>query len=191
MTDQDRESRQRILAATVALLSEVEDPARVTVRQIAERAGVGIGAINYHFQSKDNLLNLAVGQIVEGVAASWYQPLQSADLDPLTRLKRLLKDTASAVVRYDKFMQITISYGLLHGELDTPALIVPLLREIVGGAMPESELRLLAFQLIIPTQVAYLRADAFRRFTGIDLADDAKRDAALDQMVDHLVGKHL
>lgn len=190
MGERDQESRQRILAATIDILNEIDDPARITVRQIAERAGVGIGAINYHFQSKDNLVIQAVNHIVEGAAANWYEPLQHTDVDAVTRLKRLIKDTASAVARYDKFMRITISYGLLQGEMDTSALILPLLREIVGGDMSESELRVLAFQLIIPTQVAYLRADAFKGFTGVDLYDESQRDAMLDLMVDHLIRKH-
>lgn len=187
--ENDKESKERILTAAMALLNEVDDPAKITVRQIAERAQVGTGAINYHFQSKDNLINQAVSRIIEGTAANWYEPLQHQEIDAVTRLKRLIKDTARAVTRYDKFMRITISYGLLHGEMETSTLILPLLREIVGSAMSEKELRVLAFQLIVPTQVAYLQAEAFRRYAGVDLRDDDQRDMLLDMMVDHLITK--
>ncbi|MGO1033510.1 TetR/AcrR family transcriptional regulator, partial [Clostridioides difficile] len=39
------------------LLNEVDDIEEITVRKIAERANVGVGLINYHFKTKDNLLS--------------------------------------------------------------------------------------------------------------------------------------
>jgi len=72
----DFETKERLIQTTIDLLEDVDEVNDITVRQIAERAGVGIGSINYHFQSKDNLLNEAVMQVVGDVAASWYQPFQ-------------------------------------------------------------------------------------------------------------------
>ena len=64
-------AKDRIFQAAVDLLNEETNPDDITVRRIAERAGVGIGAVNYHFQSKDNLLNQAVGALMQAEA----QPL--------------------------------------------------------------------------------------------------------------------
>jgi AcrR family transcriptional regulator len=48
------------LAAATALIAESGgDIARWTVRAIAERAQVGAGLINYHFQTKENLSSSA------------------------------------------------------------------------------------------------------------------------------------
>lgn len=188
LTNQPDETRgtpkERILAATAALLAEVDDPERITIRQIADRAGVGIGLINYHFQNKDNLLNEAVIGIVGDVAASWYESSGHPDLDPVTRLRNLLKESARVVIQYPKFGRISIQYDLLQGEMQTPTLILPLLREIFGPAKSETELRLIAFQIITFTQVAFLRAGRFRQFSGIDLFNDSQRDSAIDMVLD-------
>jgi len=181
------DARQRILDATVALLGEADRPETITARQIAERAGVAVGLINYHFRSRDELLNEAVNTAVSGVAADWYQPFAHHDVDAATRLRQLIKQTSHTVMRYEKFMRITIGHGLLHGEVTTPALIVPLVREIFGSQKSEIEVRLLAYELVVTLQVAFLTQDAFRRYTGIDQHDEAQMDAMLDLLVDHLL----
>ena len=181
--------KERILTATIDILNEEASPEKITVRQIAERAGVSIGAINYHFQSKDNLLNEAVGRIIGDVAASWYQPFQPLDVDPLTRLRKLFKESAKIIVRYPKFVELTFSHALLHDDFGVPMLIVPLLREILGPNRSELELRLLAFELVVSMQVAVLRSEAFRRYSGIDLHDEVQREAALDILIDNIMVK--
>lgn len=47
-------TRQRILEAAGQIFSE-SGFRQTTIRQISSRAGVNVAAINYHFQSKDNL----------------------------------------------------------------------------------------------------------------------------------------
>ena len=71
----------------------------------------------------------------------------------------------------------------------TPTLLLPLLREIFGSDKAETELRLIAFQVIIFTQVAFLRSDRFRQYAGIDLFDDIQRDTAIDMLLDNLLVK--
>ena len=86
MSDSPLNAKERILQAAIELLAEFET---ITVRQIAERAEVGIGSINYHFQSKDNLLNEAVGRMMGDQAARWYEPLEEAliSLSPSSSFK--------------------------------------------------------------------------------------------------------
>lgn len=184
MSGTDRATRERILAAAMELLQAEADPDRITVRQLAEAAGVAVGAINYHFRSKENLLNLAVGRLMGEVAAAWYQPLASPEADPVTRLRNLLKESGRIAFRYRKLAAISASYELMSGNLDVPGLILPLLRQILGDRKSELELRLMAFQLIVTAQVALLRADAFKRYSGVDLTVEADREALIDRLVD-------
>jgi TetR/AcrR family transcriptional regulator len=58
------EAREALLAAAHELMAEKGYP-RVTVREVAERAGVQAGLVNYHFGSKTGLLRSAVGTISE------------------------------------------------------------------------------------------------------------------------------
>ncbi len=189
MRTYDQEAKERILAATVALLNEEPVPDKITVRQIADRANVSIGAINYYFQSKEKLLSEAVGRIVGNEAARWYQPFLHPEVDALTRLRHLFKESARIIARYPKFVDLAISHALWHDEFNVPMLTVPLLREILGPDRTEVELRVLAFELLVSLQVAIVRAEAFQRYSGIDLLDERQRDLALDLFIDNVIPK--
>ena len=187
MEDKGLEAKERILQTTMAMLNETEDVDTITMRQIAERAQVGIGLINYHFQSKDNLFNEAVGRLMGDQAARWYEPFDKDEVDPLGRLKMLLIDTANIAFRYEKLSHITVSHALLQGNMEPAQLILPLLREIFGGSKDETELRLIAFQLITTTQVIFLRAPAFRLYSGIDIYDEEQRSRSLEIIVENTI----
>ena len=56
MDHTDLDAKTKIIHATKDFLDQGVDPDKITVRKIAEQAGVGVGLINYHFQTRDNLL---------------------------------------------------------------------------------------------------------------------------------------
>ncbi|WP_186356194.1 TetR/AcrR family transcriptional regulator [Streptomonospora sp. PA3] len=58
------ETRRRLLAAAAALIAEV-GWGRVTTRAVAERAGLPLGAVSYHFRGKRELLTQAALEAVE------------------------------------------------------------------------------------------------------------------------------
>lgn len=76
----------------IEILNEVSDIEKITVRQIAERAKVGIGTINYRFNSKDNLLSFAVGEVMANKINKFLKPQQNSHLDPVENLKTMLKE---------------------------------------------------------------------------------------------------
>jgi AcrR family transcriptional regulator len=187
MDERDLEAKERILQRTMEMLNEVEDVDTITMRQIAERAQVGIGLINYHYQSKDNLFNEAVGRLMGDQAARWYEPFDREEVDPVSRLKMLLIETANIAFRYEKLSHITVSHALLHGNMEPAQLILPLLRDIFGGSKDETELRLIAFQLITTMQVIFLRASAFRLYSGIDIYDEVQRNRSIETIVANII----
>lgn len=72
--EQGAATRAAIIDATVALIGEL-GWGQVTMRKIAARAGVPHGAINYHFQGKDDLLRKAA---VAGTLQALAEPLAMA-----------------------------------------------------------------------------------------------------------------
>ena len=184
MTDPELDPKKRILQAAMELLSE-QEPETITVRQIAERAQVGVGLINYHFQTKDNLLNDAVGGSMSEVAIQWLQANEQGD--PVMRLKNLLKETSTIGVRFPTQLKVSISFELQHGNFSVAQMIIPILREIFGMTKTEKELRVLAFQIIIPLQLASIRNDAFRVYAGIDLFNEEQRNTTIDILIDNIL----
>lgn len=59
------DSKEAIMQATIALINEngkcIDD---ITVREICKKADVGLGLINYHFGSKENLIKQCVERII-------------------------------------------------------------------------------------------------------------------------------
>ncbi len=187
MKETDLAAKERIIQATIALLNEEADPDKLTVRRIAERAEVGVGTINYHFQTKENLLNQAVGLIMREMAAKWTAPQEQAETDPVARLRNLLKETSEVAFQFPALSRIAISHALMQGNMEPALLTLPMLREIYGAEKSETELRLIAFTLITATQVIFLRAPAFQLYAGIDFFDQQQREASIDILIDNLV----
>ncbi len=64
--------KEHIINVTTELIERYGgDTKKITARIIAENAGVGLGLINYHFGSKDNLIMLCVQRIIEKVVADF------------------------------------------------------------------------------------------------------------------------
>ena len=64
------EIKDKIMDVTIDLIKEADGNVdKITIREIAKRAGIGVGLINYHFQSKKNLVDICVQQIISGVIA--------------------------------------------------------------------------------------------------------------------------
>lgn len=60
--------KEVIIGVTTELIQENNgNITRITSRKIAERAGVGLGLINYHFGSKENLITICVQRIINNV----------------------------------------------------------------------------------------------------------------------------
>jgi len=164
------------------------------VRQIAMRAEVGTGLINYHYGSKEELLNEALGRLM----------LESAGLDPLSlqadlalpagakdkpaeRIRALLKQTTHVALRFPKLARMLAKHALLGGDYGAERTLLPLLREHFAGALSEPEIRVTAIQIVAPLQAMSVRPEEVEVFAGLDLLDGAVIDQVIDRLVDNVL----
>lgn len=57
--------KKHIIEVTTMLIEEYGgDTKNITARLIAEKAGIDLGLINYHFETKDNLITACVQSII-------------------------------------------------------------------------------------------------------------------------------
>jgi hypothetical protein len=103
------------------------------------------------------------------------------------KLRNLLKETSAIGVRFPAQLRVSISFELQHGDFSVAQMLIPILREIFGMTKTEKELRVLAFQIITPLQVASLRNDTFRGYAGIDLFNDEQRNSTIDMLIDNIL----
>jgi AcrR family transcriptional regulator len=174
--------REQIMQATIDLLGDQNDTDRITMRQIAEKAGVGLGLINYHFKTRDALINEAIGEMMFHAAKPYFSIPSSVQENPAEAIKAIFRATAEIGIRYS-LARFTVQYALLQGNMEVPALIVPLIRQYFGSSKTDLEIRLMAFSMVTAIQVAYIRSDAFRLFAGVDIQNEQQCNEIIDVIV--------
>lgn len=187
MNTREQDTRQLIIDTAKMLLDEAEDIEKITVRQIAERADIGIGLINYHFKSKDNLLSLAIGDIMAETILDFSKSGTYADLEPVEKLKGVLKELYILSDKKEKLMHFILSRDIMNGNMQTPLHLIPLLKEIFGDRKDDIQLRILALQILYPIQVTGLNKEAFYMYSGMDVSDKEQRSCFIDNLINNLI----
>ena len=176
-------TRDLLLGTTIKLLREHDDPNGITVRDITDCAGVNISLVNYHFGSKDNLISEAVTRITESEVGI-LQPDDSSP--PRDRLRHFLISVCNRMVRYERFTRAVIPGMLLKDRFDVEDVIVPTICECTG--LPESECRMISFQMVSFLQLVFYRMDDLGRYLGRDLRDPDAIAGIIDRQMDIFLG---
>ncbi len=179
-------SKEQLISATLKLLSEADEPANITARQIAAEAGTNLAMINYYFKSKDELLNIAIGKIIEDSAEQFLTP--AADIPPREQLRDMLFSLGSMVVKYSRYTKISVPYMLLQDEIKTPLYILPYLKAYFGENKSELECRVIAYEMLTFMQLAFYRSDAFYRYSGMHLPEEQACKALIDMQLNFFLG---
>lgn len=187
MSSNEQDTRQAIMDTAKALLDETDDMEKITVRQIAKRAGVGIGLINYHFKSKDNLIRMAVGDVMSQTIRKFTKADGNSTSPPVMRLKEMMKELYALAGTNEKIIQFILSHEMRDGNMQTPLLLVPLLKQIFNEQKNEMELRILAMQILYPIQVTALNPGSFHLYSGIDLSNTEQRSQFVEVLIDNLI----
>lgn len=81
--------RLQLIEATIETLA-LRGYARCTLAEVATRAGLSHGLVNFHFQSKEKLLSETLAYLAEEYRANWQACLARAGDDPAAQLAALL-----------------------------------------------------------------------------------------------------
>jgi len=185
----DTNVRDKIMDATTKLIEECASIENVTIRDIAGKAGVGVGLINYHFQTKENLINQCVQKIIGNVINRFDGLYKSLTLEPLDKLRFLAKSTCSFLVRNQGISRASILSDLFAGNCSdnttqTIEAYLPVVREICGETKLDEELYLSTHILITTLQSAFLRRDVFMQNANVDFYDTKQRERFIDMVID-------
>ena len=168
MKQPNKEAKEKLLQATLEILDEGTDPEKITTRYIAEKAGVGNALVNYYFQSKDNLIEQAIGIKMKGITDEMYDRKNASD-NPVENLRSMIKQIAELSIRYRYLMKKAILFELKNGSYSTVQTILPILKDIFQGKKTEQELELFALQLLLPLQTMYAYPEIYQENLGWDL----------------------
>lgn len=181
--------REDIIKVTRKMVESSRELESITIRQIAEAAGVGVGLINYHFKTKDQLMNMVIGDMISEIASSFNEELKSESQNPVDLLKSMLKSLFLFGVSHEKYMKYILLQGLSSGDISAPLRIVPILKRIYKGKKSEFLLRTIALQIVIPIQFASLNPENFNLYSGVNLKNDSERNHWIDVLVDQVIGE--
>jgi TetR/AcrR family transcriptional repressor of bet genes len=121
--------RQQLIRATLAVIAR-KGYASLTVADVARAAGLSVGIINFHFDSKDKLLAETLRFLADEYNRNWKAALAAAPPEPAARLKAvLLADFHEAIFTPDKIAAWIAFWGETQGR--------PAYDEICGPAEVE------------------------------------------------------
>lgn len=192
MKDKDKVKETIINAATELIEQSGGEVKNITARAIADKSGVALGLINYHFESKDNLIAICVQRIVNKVLMGFAPDKKDyTEPDGLTDMQRLISFARQTFdFLFDNYAIIKIS--ILTDFRDYQPVCNSVYTQMgfrfaLRGNIPENKKQLIAFSLTSTMQTAFLSGDNSKQITGYNLFEKSERDMFVSDTVSMLM----
>ena len=185
--------KQKIVETTIRVMQEEDDISKITIRKIAQRADIGVGLINYHFQTKQNLINQCVRIFIGQVISRWDEVIpRIKGTKPEAHLKKMLIATAQFVSDYPRISKISILNDIKNpSQNDNTAQtlegILPILNELNINNKPQEFLKMEGYNTLTILQMAFLKASFLKKETGFDFYDKNLRGSLIHSLVTQLI----
>ncbi len=179
--EKDGDTKRKILKTAEMLIGN-ESVCSITTRRIAEEADVNPAALNYHFGSKKELIDLALSQMMDSMFNDWLRILEIRDMALPVRLYCMIDHTMESIIKYP---------GMLSSHLFDPTVSIDK-RVAFAGRMGEflrslpvqleeelplqaEEIRLNLGQVILSAISAAAVPELFREIAEEDISSDPAR----------------
>ena len=175
-------TKEKILQTTLQIIS-TEGVKGITIRKIAKISGVNVAAINYHFKSKENLINKTLKLFGKKMETTFTE-LDTLPLSPKEKLKHFLLNFLDSQIKYPGFLRSQIE-RISHGDDMTPKAVENmksgrkvLLKLIKAITKEESEekLSMILFQLMSGIMFPILYGKYVEEIYGFNFLDDKTRE---------------
>ncbi len=186
-----KDVKNEIIDATLRLIEEKgSDIDSITVRDICASAGVASALVNYHFQTKENLIAQCVQKLIGDVIAS-FEPIYRA-LDgrqPEEKLRIMMKSTCAYLATHENISRISMLTDFTHhnpndNTAQTAVAYYPLMRAACPERMTDDEVKRRTYLMILAVQGAFLRTTLLKGEIGVDFHDKEQREALVDSVLD-------
>lgn len=176
-------TKEKIINITMDLIKEKEDPEKITMREIADKAEVGLGLINYHFKNKETLIRIAVDKTMGELGLELISPKIFKEKDPLERFIKIIKNVSDYAVNYPEIFKTSIRNELVNGSFELERSFIKIFQEIYGDKITELDMKLKAIQIISFFQSILVKDDEFRKFTNINIYNKQERDDLTEKVI--------
>lgn len=189
-------TRENIIQATLKIIGE-EGFQKVTIRKIASLAEVNVAAINYHFGSKDIVINEALNYLTSKLKDS-FRYLEEKELPAEVRMYNFIRNYADAAFEHPDVFRNYINHSMCNNYMSSDYSeflkregfeeLKNTLREI-RTKDDDVQLFMKSFQIISGIAFPVLVGKQMVKLSGIDYEDASVRYKYLDVLLKTIVEK--
>lgn len=177
------DNKEIIIQATIALIEEKgENLDTINIREIAKKAGVGLGLVNYHFENKDKLIELCVARIINEIVEQFQNIRKKTEgFTPFEKLEYLGNMTLDFLFEHYTVSRISVLTDMKNPKPNdnthrTYAAYFPLVA-VCRPDWDEHTVKRKTFCLISVMQQTFLRYETISTILDIDLNQKENRRA--------------
>ncbi len=190
MSDKER-PEAKILEAAIDCIND-DGVQGVTVRRIAERAGVNVAAINYYYRSKDRLVDAAMEQTMHNAFDDWMEIIRDRKRPIRTRYRDILYEMVWGIASYPGITRAHLYGPIVEGAADTLATgwfsrFFELVSEETTASLPRVEPRVIQaalMELFATALLVPLVRPMFGKVQPFDFTDEQGRGMFVEHLLD-------
>lgn len=188
----DAASTREALLATGARLFAQRGFDGASVRAITADAGANLGAITYHFGSKEAFYDAVVDSVVAPFTTRVAAAAEGAG-PPLDRLERVVRAYFTHLIEHPEIPRLVMQNVMATGQ--PPETATHRLRALLGviagivsegqrvGSIRAGDPRLLGLGVVSQSLHLAVMRDGLRKVVGIDLTDSNMRESIVEHLV--------
>lgn len=189
----NEKSKNHIIEVTTELLKEYDgDTKRITSRLIAERAGIGLGSVNYFFGSKEKLITECIQRTINKMLVGFTPEItdftKADGLSDKARLISWASQTFDFLFENQAVASRSILSDMQNYSADSNSVYTQRgFAFAMRSGQKEATKKLLAFLLVSAMQAAFLAKNAAKEILGYDLYSKPERDLFISDTVTMLL----
>ncbi len=184
------QTKDKIIRAMIELI-DTKNTGEITLRDVAKATGIGIGLVNYHFGTKENLIDIAVDTFISETTSNGEASLDAFQLAPVDKLKISIKGYADFLTVHPKISRLSIMKAMMNESSDKASehgikYYIPILKEIFRDK-DEKDLCIILHQLVSTIQMTFLRSGEMKDLIDIDFFNEVQRESLVEKLVNNLI----
>jgi len=188
-------TKEKIIRAAMDIITE-EGLESMTIRKIAKRANVNVAAVNYHFGSKDTVINEALRNVTEQLKST-FEYLKNSSDNSEAKLSTFIENYTNIMFEYPDMIKSMINHAIHNKPLDRHAEYIAfiqtdgmaLINQAIRQIRPDLDdclLSLKTLQLLSAISFPVLMGDQFGFLMSIDLHNVEIRDRYTKLLVESI-----
>jgi AcrR family transcriptional regulator len=173
--------REKIISSTILLIQKGDgDIDKITTRAIAKDAGVTSGLINYHFQTKRNLITICVQRMIKQSITN-FKPHGRVPIGRRRRLTAIASQTFEFLFSNPSLARISILDDLSTPSLNSNTILSH--KGIQKDICTTDDKEMLSFIILATMQVAFLTSPISQSYSEYNLSNTSDREAFIAKLI--------